>query len=77
MNTIKEELEHPDIWKQQEKTQSLGKERSQLENVVTMMLEIRNHLTDTQELYELAFSENDTDTLEVIAKDAENLTKKN
>jgi len=76
LTAIKDDLELPEIWKQQEKAQSLGKERVQLENVVHMMEDLQKHLRDTDELYELAFSENDTDTLEVITKDAEKLTKK-
>lgn len=75
LNVIKESLEDPAIWSQPEKTQALGKERAQLEDTVQMMEAIQTHLRDTEELYELAFAENDTDTLESIAKDAENLTK--
>jgi peptide chain release factor 2 len=69
-------LEAPDIWKQPEKTQVLGKERSQLEDIIHMMEELNRRLHDTEELYELAFSENDTDILEGISLDAEKLTKK-
>lgn len=76
LSAIREELEHPEIWKQQEKAQSLGKERAQLEDVVHKMEDLKRHLRDTEELYELAFTENDTDTLEIISKDAEKLTKK-
>ena len=73
---IKQELEHPDIWKQQEKAQSLGKEKAKLEDTVYLMEDLQKHLRDTEEMYELAFSENDTDTLESIHQDAETLTKK-
>jgi len=53
----------------------LGKERAQLENTVEMMQNLSNHLQDTIDLYELAHTENDTDTLEVIMHDAEKLDK--
>ncbi|VVC75281.1 Peptide chain release factor 2 [Aquicella siphonis] len=76
MTGIRQELESPDIWKQQEKAQALGKERSQLEEVVDMMEALRKNLHDTEELYELATAENDTDTLEAISRDVEKLTKK-
>lgn len=76
MKAIRLELEHPDTWRQPETTQRLGKERAQLEEVVTMMQQLRNHLRETEELYEIAFSENDTDILETITFDAEQLTKK-
>ena len=75
LNTIKEELEDPAIWNQPEKTQQLGKERSQLENIVQKMEAFSQQLKDTEALYELASAENETDTLEVITKDAEKLTK--
>jgi peptide chain release factor 2 len=39
------------------------------------MTTLRQQLQDTDELYELAFTENDTDTIESIARDAEILAK--
>jgi peptide chain release factor 2 len=68
-------LEAPDSWKQQEKAQALGKERAQLDEVVHKMDALQKYLRDTEELYELAASENDPETLEVVSKDAEKLTK--
>lgn len=41
-----------------------------------MMTAFQTELRDTEELYELAFSENDTDTLETITVEAEKLTKR-
>ncbi len=41
-----------------------------------MMESLQNSLRETEELYELAAAENDTDTLDAIAKDAERLTKR-
>ena len=76
LNTIKLELEDPDVWSQPEKTQALGKERSQIEDTVEMMQKLAQYLQDTEELNELAVAENDTDTLESISKDAEVLTAK-
>jgi peptide chain release factor 2 len=40
------------------------------------MQALRQYLQDTDELYELAFTENDTDTLSAVLQDAEKLTKK-
>lgn len=40
-----------------------------------MMENLRQQLRDTEELYELAAAENDTDTLSAIDKDAEKFTK--
>lgn len=41
-----------------------------------MMQVLRTQLQDTEQLYELAFSENDTDMIETITLDIEKLTKK-
>lgn len=76
MTHLKQELENPEIWNQPEKTQSLGKERAKLELVVGEMQTFKNHLHDTEELYELANGENDTDTLAVIMEDVEKYTNK-
>lgn len=43
--------------------------------VVEDMEELAKQLQDCQDLYELAFAENDTDTLNAIVHDAEKLTK--
>ncbi len=40
-----------------------------------MMQALQQYLQDTDELYELAFAEDDTDTLSAITQDAEKLTK--
>lgn len=63
------------MWKFPEKSQALGKERALLEDTVQMMQRLQQHLQDTVDLYELAFAENDTDTLDVIMVDAEAMTK--
>ena len=76
LDAIREELEAPDSWKNQERAQALGKERAQLEEVVDMMDVLQGHLRDAEELYELAASENDTETLAEVTKDAEKLTKR-
>lgn len=75
LNAIRQELEEPDSWKNQERAQSLGKERAQLEEIVKRMEAIQLHLRDTEELYEMAASENDTETQAEVTRDAEKLTK--
>lgn len=74
LDIIKKALEDPAIWQQPEKTQALGKERAQLTEVVEKMTSLQTHLRDTEELYELAVAENDTDTIDGITKDVEKLT---
>lgn len=68
-------LEDPDIWSQTAKTQALGKERAQLEEVVEKMQHLQLFLKETEELYELAFAEDDTDILSSVTADVERLEK--
>jgi peptide chain release factor 2 len=75
LDEIRTLLQDVDVWNQPAKTHLLGKERAQISEVVEMMIALRHHLRDTKELFELAFSENDTDTLKVINRDVEALTK--
>src|SRR6476659_9247894 len=75
LQTIKDELALPDSWTQPEKTQQLGKERAQIEDTVEAMVALLKKLQDTLQLYELADSENDTDMLNSILQEAEDLTK--
>lgn len=53
----------------------MGKERALLEETVERMEFLQNQLRDTEELYELAESENDTDTIASIHRDVEQFTK--
>lgn len=68
-------MEDPSLWNQPDKAQALGKERAQLDATVNMMDALQSRWQDTEALYELAASENDTETLDVILEDAESLTK--
>jgi peptide chain release factor 2 len=47
----------------------MGKEKKSLENVVVVLLDITQELTDTQELYELARGEEDDETLVSVESD--------
>lgn len=75
LTCIQEELEHPELWQNPEKAQSLSKERSQLLDVVQKMKGLQGHLHDLVGLYELATAENDPEMLAAIHLDVEKLTK--
>lgn len=68
-------MEDPAVWSQPEKTQSLGKERALIADTVQMMEALQAHLKDTEELYEMAEAENDTEMLSAVNTDVEKLTK--
>lgn len=59
LQEVKRELEDHDIWKNPTRAQELGRERSQLENIVHGLEKISAQLSDAAELLEIAKSEND------------------
>ncbi len=63
--------EDPALWNDPEKAQEIGKERKALEAVVLTLEMIDRELAGATELFELASAENDADTLEAVAADAE------
>ncbi len=75
MLEVQRELEDPTVWNNQERAQSLGRERAQLENIVNNIQTIEFGLKDASELFELAAHENDSDTVEAIVRELDRLTK--
>jgi len=67
------ELEDPAIWNNPEKAQALGKERSQLEQVVLLVEQATQQLNDNHELLELAIEEDDIDTQQAVEADIQSL----
>lgn len=63
------ELESPTIWDNPEQAQSLGRERVQLENVVTVLHRLGQGVHDLSELFELARGEEDEQAIHVIGID--------
>lgn len=62
-------VESPEIWEDPQKAQALGKERKQLEDVVLVLDNIENGLSDSKELLDIAVSEEDEDTLIAVQDD--------
>jgi peptide chain release factor 2 len=73
---IAQELEDPKIWNDSQKTQALGKERSQLEVGIKQIGTLTNRLTDIGELLQLAIDENDEQTLNELEQDTTKLSNK-
>ena len=61
--------EDPAIWQDQQRAQDLGKERKALDDTVGTLERIGAALRDATELFELAQSENDDDTLISVESD--------
>jgi len=70
---VERELEQADVWQNPEKAQNLGRERAQLEAVVSCLNELSRGLQDAEELLEIARQEADEATIADIQKDAAKL----
>ena len=66
MEEVDRELEDPDVWNDPERAQELGRERAQLEKIVTALNGLSRGLQDASELLSLAAEENDNSTIEGI-----------
>lgn len=59
LTEVLRELEDPTVWNDQERAQTLGRERSALEGIVVTLDELINGLADAGELLEMAVEEGD------------------
>lgn len=60
------ELEDPDVWNDQEKAQSLSKERASLEHIVTTIDALKSGIVDADEFLQMANDEDDQDSLNEV-----------
>lgn len=72
---MQRELQDPTIWNLPEKAQNLGRERAQLDHVVSSVTNIESSLKDSGELFELAAHENDSDTVNAIVEELDKATQ--
>ncbi len=63
------ELEDPEIWNQPDRAQALGKERAQLDTVVSLLSSLESGLDDSEELLQMANEEEDEATLQSVNDD--------
>jgi len=68
-------LEDPAVWNNPEQAQSLGRERAQLEAVVSVLGTLHDSLDDSRELLELAREEDDTEAAEGVIVDLDALDR--
>lgn len=74
LEEVQRELENPEIWNDPEKAQALGKERSQLENIVVNIREIATRLDESRDLLEMAEADADAETVASVEADVAALT---
>ena len=75
LDEVNRELEQPDIWNDQERAQSLGKERSRLEAIVLTIVNLDNGLSDASELLEMSIEENDEASIASVSDDLSQMEK--
>ena len=71
LEEVTRELELPEVWANLEKAQALGKERSQLEQVVDGLEKLATGLDDSQELLSIANDEGDPHAAQEIINELE------
>ncbi|MEY4920703.1 MAG: peptide chain release factor 2 [Pseudomonadota bacterium] len=75
LDQILKELEDPSIWNDQGRSQTLGKEKRELDFIVNGLSNLASNLKDQCELFELARNENDDETLKVVLDESHSLEK--
>ena len=68
-------LEDASVWGKPQEAQALGREKAELEGVVTTLDDLSQSTEDSLELLELARLEDDAETLKQIAQDARQILK--
>nr|WP_227497514.1 peptide chain release factor 2 [Marinobacter sp. BSs20148] len=69
LTEVERELEMPSVWEDPERAQALGKERSDLELIVSTIDRLTSGLTDAEGLLEMAVEEDDETTVADIEND--------
>ena len=69
LHEVELELADPGVWDDPERAQQLGKERVELEQVVTVLTGLQESLSELSELAEPASDENDADALDDVAEE--------
>ncbi|PID46995.1 MAG: peptide chain release factor 2 [Proteobacteria bacterium] len=69
LEEVVRELEDPDVWSDQERALQLGKERTHLEGVVTVIDRLAEGLTDSHDLLEMSEAEDDEDAVNDVIEE--------
>jgi peptide chain release factor 2 len=76
LDEVSLELEDPNVWNDPEKAQALGKEKSQLDLVVSTIDEMESGTESAKELLEMAEMEDDQETVDEVVVDLDVLGEK-
>ena len=75
IKVLEAQEQDPATWDDRALSQKIGKEKRTLVVIVTQAENVSSQLRDNQELFELAFTENDKETLKTIQSDTQELEK--
>ncbi len=76
LDEVTRELEDPNVWNDPEKAQALGKEKSQLDLIVSTIDEMESGTESFKELLEMAEMENDQEMVDEVVVDLDTLGAK-
>lgn len=69
LTVVNAELEDPTVWSNSKRAQELGKEKKLLDSTIDMLEHVKQHQADTAELFEMAQTEEDIETILVLESD--------
>lgn len=69
LDVVNAELEDPNVWNDSKRAQELGKEKKLLDSTVSMLEHVKQHQSDTAELFEMAQAEDDIETIVMLEGD--------
>ncbi len=75
LEALNRELEDPKLWDNPQRAQELGKEKKSLEDIVETLDRVDQGIRDSNELFELAASDEDTATLTELGRESGRLEK--
>lgn len=73
LEEVSKELEDPNIWNKPEQAQALGKEKSQLENIVSTIDDLASGTEASKELLEMAEMDSDQEMVDEVILELERL----
>ena len=75
LRTVNAALEDPAVWNDPQQAQELSKEKKQLDDVVLVLDQLTQELSDSDELFELSQMEDDEGTMLAIGRDVDAMEK--
>lgn len=71
LDEVTRELEVPNVWDNPERAQNLGRERVQLDQIVSTLDKVRQGIADAREMLDLVVEENDEGMLADVQRDVD------